>query len=132
MSHLVAHDPDERSTLRLIATDLYEVWLLGWTPGQQVELHDHGPSHAAFRVVEGSLTELEPNPPKLRRRLLTTGSRRTVPSGTVHDVLNDSPAMATSIHAYSPPLSAMTFYDATATRVLRSERVEPIAPCWTA
>ena len=51
-----------------------------------------------------------------------------VPSGTVHDVLNDSPAMATSIHAYSPPLSAMTFYDATATRVLRSERVEPIAP----
>ena len=79
-------------------------------------------------MVEGNLTELEPNPPKLRRRLLTTGSRRIVPSGTVHDVLNDSLAMATSIHAYSPPLSAMTFYDATATQVVRAERVEPIAP----
>ncbi|MDQ6696499.1 MAG: cysteine dioxygenase family protein [Actinomycetota bacterium] len=127
-THLVAHDADDRSTLRLIANELYEVWLLGWTPGQRVELHDHGPSHAALRVVEGTLTELEPGGRGLRRRTLATGSRRTVASGTVHDVLNASCTAATSIHAYSPPLSSMTFYDATATRPLRSERVEPAAP----
>lgn len=126
--HLVAHDAIERSTLRLIATNLYEVWLLGWTPGQRVEFHDHGPSHAAFRVVEGTLTELEPGMHDVRRHRLVAGSRRTVPSGTVHDVLNSSSTAATSIHAYSPPLSSMTFYDATATRPLRSERVEPMAP----
>lgn len=125
-SDLVAHDPDQRSTFRLIATDLYEVWLLGWTPGQRVDLHDHGPSHGAFRVVEGTLTEIEPGPARLHRRHLGDGSGRMVPSGTVHDVLNDSLGPATSIHAYSPPLSSMTFYDATATRPLRSERVEPV------
>jgi predicted metal-dependent enzyme (double-stranded beta helix superfamily) len=129
-SPFVAHDPDERSTLRLIATVDYEVWLLGWTPGQRVDLHDHGPSHAAFRVVEGTLTEIEPGLHGLHRRALAAGSRRMVASGTVHDVLNESPRSATSLHAYSPPLSAMTFYDPTATRPLRSERVEPTAPVW--
>ncbi len=39
---LVGHDADEGAALRLIATGLYEVWLLGRTPGQRVELHDHG------------------------------------------------------------------------------------------
>jgi predicted metal-dependent enzyme (double-stranded beta helix superfamily) len=126
--HLVVHDASDRATLRLIATDCYEVWLLGWTPGQRVELHDHGPSHAAFQVVEGTLTELEPGPRGLARRIRTTGSRRAVPSGTVHDVLNASSTPATSLHAYSPPLSSMTFYDPSATRPLRSERVEPTAP----
>lgn len=51
-----------------------------------------------------------------------------MPSGTVHDVLNESTAAASSIHAYSPPRSAMTFYDATARRPVRFERVEPAEP----
>jgi Cysteine dioxygenase type I len=127
-AHLVEHDPGQRSTLRLVATDLYEVWLLGWTPGQHVELHDHGPSHAAFQVVDGTLTELVREHGGIRRLTVGVGSRRTVPSGTVHDVLNDSSSVATSVHAYSPPLSAMTFYDATATRPLRSERIAPTMP----
>lgn len=125
---LVDHDADERAALRLIATGLDEVWLLGWTPGQRVELHDHGPSHAAFRVVGGTLTELARGPRGLSRNSLMSGSRRAVPSGTVHGVLNESSTAATSIHAYSPALSSMTFYDATATRALRSERVEPTVP----
>lgn len=79
-------------------------------------------------MVEGDLIELEPGPAGLRRRALATGSRGTVPSGTVHDVLNDSAAPASSIHAYSPPLSGMTFSDHMATRPVRSERVEPVAP----
>ena len=127
-SHLVVHDPQERLCVRLIATDLYEIWLLGWTPGQSVDLHDHGPSHAAFRVVEGQLTEVKPGLLGLRRQTLVAGSRRRLASGTVHDVLNDSPAPATSIHAYSPPLSVMTFYDRTASMKLRSEPVNSEAP----
>jgi predicted metal-dependent enzyme (double-stranded beta helix superfamily) len=125
-SRLVTHDPRERSNVRLIGSELYEVWLLGWTPGQRVELHDHGPSQAAIRVVEGELTELEYAGAGLTRRTLPTGSRRTVPSGTLHDVLNESATIATSIHAYSPPLSVMTFYDPTSARPVRSEAVEPV------
>jgi hypothetical protein len=29
----------------------------------------------------------------------------------VHDVGNPGPAVATSLHVYSPPLSTMTFYE---------------------
>ena len=35
---------------------------------------------------------------------------RWVPPGAVHDVSNPHLAPAVSIHAYSPPLSQMTFY----------------------
>ena len=38
----VAHDASERVRIRLLSTPAYEVWLLGWTPGQAVGLHDHG------------------------------------------------------------------------------------------
>src|SRR6266511_2315889 len=47
----VLHNPDERARVRLLATPAYEVWLLGWTPGQAVGLHDHGGANAAFVVV---------------------------------------------------------------------------------
>lgn len=126
-SRHVAHDAEERTTVRLIGSDLYEVWLLGWAPGQGVELHDHGPSDAAFGVVEGELVELEPARGRLERRVLRAGDRRCVPSGTVHDVLNASPAPATSIHAYSPPLSGMTFYDSIDIRPVRFEPVQRVA-----
>ncbi len=35
----------------------------------------------------------------------------TVPAGHLHDVRNRSPRNATSIHAYSRPLTSMGFYD---------------------
>src|SRR3954465_9853459 len=53
----VAHDRHERVRRRLLATPLYEVWLLGWTPGQSVGLHDHGDANGAFVVVDGQLVE---------------------------------------------------------------------------
>ena len=53
----VVHDGVERARVRLLATPVYEVWLLGWTPGQSVGLHDHGDANGAFVVVDGTLTE---------------------------------------------------------------------------
>ena len=53
----VAHDHNERTRVRLLATSAYEVWLLGWTPGQSVGLHDHGGANGTFVVVDGTLTE---------------------------------------------------------------------------
>src|SRR3954469_10615472 len=53
----VAHDPHERVRRRLLATPAYEVWLLGWTPGQAVGWHDHGDANGAFVVVDGELAE---------------------------------------------------------------------------
>jgi hypothetical protein len=37
---IVRHDPHRRWYTRLANTDTVEVWLLGWTSGQQVPAHD--------------------------------------------------------------------------------------------
>jgi Cysteine dioxygenase type I len=125
---LVRHDPDGRRPVRLIATERYEVWVIGWTTGQHVRLHDHGASAGAFVVTEGELTELlpdrRPSAGGVVERTLGTGRLRHLAVGTVHDVTNRAAAPATSIHAYSPPLTSMTYYDA----ALRPAGTEPVAP----
>ncbi len=106
------HHPDRRGQVQLLATRQFEVWLLGWWPGQRVDLHDHGDSDAAFRVVLGELVDVRLVGDELIHHPLTMGHTRRAPRGTVHDVVNTSVGVATSIHAYSPPLTAMNFYTA--------------------
>lgn len=104
------HHPDRRGQVKLLATRQFEVWLLGWWPGQHVDLHDHGDSDAAFRVVLGELVDVRLDGDDLVRHPLIEGVTRHAPRGAVHDVINTSSQVATSIHAYSPPLTAMNFY----------------------
>lgn len=122
------HDADDRAKVRLVATDIYEVWLLGWCPGQSVEPHDHGDANAAFVVLEGDLVEIEVVGHRLRRRTLRAGGRRQVAAGTVHDVLNLSAAPASSLHVYSPPLSRMGFYDPVSLQPTRTDLVGWVEP----
>ena len=123
--------PDGRSAVRIVRAECYEVWVLGWWPGQSVELHDHGDSHAAFTVVEGGLVEVTARPRGGIDRLeLTVGDSRIVPAGTRHDVLNLAGGPATSIHVYSPQLTSMTFFDAIDQRRLRSEVVDDAGAVW--
>src|SRR5579871_2269404 len=70
---VVRHDPAGRRPVRLLATDRYEAWVIGWKPGQGVDLHDHGPSAGALAVVEGELTELVPRRGRLVPRVLEAG-----------------------------------------------------------
>ena len=81
-----AHDPDERVRLRLLATPAYEVWLLGWTPGQSVGLHDHGDANGAFVVVDGELTETSVVAGRLVDEARTAGAIGRIPVGALHDV----------------------------------------------
>lgn len=109
---VVHHDTECRRPVRLLATERYEVWVIGWTPGQGVELHDHGGSAGTFVVTSGTLTELLPRPGAAPvERSLESGRVRHVPVGAVHDVVNRADGPATSIHVYSPPLTSMTYYD---------------------
>ena len=107
----VDHDPLSRTAVRLVATDVYEAWLLGWTPTQRVELHDHGGANAAFVVLEGELTEISLAASGPTAERLGVDAVGTVPAGVVHDVLNPGPSNATSLHVYSYPLRTMTFFD---------------------
>lgn len=125
----VRHDPDGREPVRLIGTERYEVWVIGWTTGQNVRVHDHGDSTGAFVVTEGELTEVFPSGAgDVVERTLGTGRLRHLALGTVHDVVNRATAPATSIHVYSPPLTSMTYYHADTLEPVETKSIDEEGP----
>jgi hypothetical protein len=107
----VRHETSLRRYVRLSWTPEYEVWLLCWSAGQAVELHDHGGSAGAFVVVQGALHEQHLDGTIQRPIRCSRGVVRRFSAGHVHTVSNPGPGVATSIHAYAPPLRSMTFYE---------------------
>ena len=138
--HRVRFDATDRWSMRLHADDDLDVWLISWTPDQSTALHDHGGSAGALTVVDGRLTELTAAPSDLHRLVrheLVPGGVRTFGPRHVHDVVNAGAAPSVSVHAYSPPLRAMTYYATGAyglrkIRTLLTDAPEPAAPIITA
>jgi quercetin dioxygenase-like cupin family protein len=111
-AHLVRFGTDgDRWWTRLHGDDSVDVWLLTWLPGQATDLHDHGDSAAAFAITRGRLEEVRAQRDGLVQSTVhQEGEVTWVPAGAVHDVAAvDVPAV--SIHAYSPPLRWMTYFD---------------------
>lgn len=131
---------DQRWFTRLHGDDELDVWLISWAPGHPTELHDHGGSLGALTLVSGSLDEFRWDGDLLRRRRLDAGDQAAFPLGWVHDVVwapsASGPAVIAgasgptpieptlSVHAYSPPLTAMSYYEITAPGTLRRQRTE--------
>ncbi|GAB3263035.1 hypothetical protein GCM10027425_27300 [Alteromonas gracilis] len=122
----VAHFGTEDRWHRRIHSDAdVDVWLISWTTEQGTELHDHGGSAGAFTVVEGSLQEWVWSgiDPDAAGELVahTRDERETVAFGPdyVHDVRNPHDRPAVSVHAYSPPIRLMHYYDASGPALLR-------------
>jgi quercetin dioxygenase-like cupin family protein len=108
--HTVQIDP-ERRWYRLLRSDAYtDVWLISWATEQTAELHDHAGSLGALTVVSGCLEEQRWVGDGLRSRQVRAGRSLGFPLGHVHDVGNPHAAPAVSVHAYSPPLTAMSYY----------------------
>ena len=104
----------QRRWVRLLATHSYEAWLIGWPPGTGLELHDHGESSAGLCVVSGVLEErhvLRHSWGQAVTRRLVAGDTVAFDSAHVHAVRNDGDIEALSVHVYSPPLAAMTFFE---------------------
>jgi cysteine dioxygenase type I len=110
--HQVVVDPRRRWYNLLRSDDSVDVWLITWATEQFAELHDHGDSLGALTVVGGDLTEDRwvARPAGLRRRRLGTGRTATFGRGYVHEVSNPGAEPAISVHAYSPPLTTMSYY----------------------
>jgi quercetin dioxygenase-like cupin family protein len=108
--HPVHIDPLRRWYQLLRADDFVDVWLISWATEQAAELHDHAGSLGALTVVSGELLEQRWVGDGLRPRRLRAGRSAGFPLGHVHDVGNPAPAPAVSVHAYSPPLTAMSYY----------------------
>lgn len=112
---LVMFSTDERWFHRLELTEEYEIWLLSWLPSQHTGFHDHGEAAGAFAVAQGELQETlaGPGSRELRRRPAVQGTVRAFGERHLHDMGNVSAAPAISVHAYSPPLTAMRRYEMT-------------------
>lgn len=110
---------DERWFTRLLGDDEHDVWLISWVPQRATELHDHGGSLGALTVVSGAFIETRWDGDTLRERRLEAGDQAGFPLGWVHDVVwapqtsfaqNPAPTPTLSVHAYSPPLTAMSYH----------------------
>jgi predicted metal-dependent enzyme (double-stranded beta helix superfamily) len=110
---LVMFSTNERWFSRLELTEDYEIWLLSWLPGQRTGLHDHGEATGAFAIAQGELQETlaRPGSRQLRHRPARQGTVRYFGERHLHDMANVSAAPAISLHAYSPPLTAMRRYE---------------------
>jgi rhodanese-related sulfurtransferase/mannose-6-phosphate isomerase-like protein (cupin superfamily) len=86
----------------------HDIWAISWMPGQSTGYHDHGESAGAFVVATGILEEHRPGEPTF---VIEPGQPHAFGPDYAHDVRNVSLAPAVSIHAYSPPLSAMNEYE---------------------
>lgn len=130
---------DDRWFVRLHGDDEVDIWLISWVPGHRTELHDHGGSLGALTLLSGSLDEFRWDGERLRRRRLEAGDQAAFPLGWVHDVLWAPTAAARSgkpravpppadptlsVHAYSPPLTVMSYYEVTEQKTLRRKRTE--------
>jgi hypothetical protein len=118
----------ERWYTRLHGGDEVDIWLISWVAERSTELHDHGGSLGALTVLSGSLAETRWDGEALRHRRLGAGDQAAFPLGWVHDVVRApgpgkvKPTL--SVHAYSPPLTAMSYYEVTERKTLRRKRTE--------
>jgi predicted metal-dependent enzyme (double-stranded beta helix superfamily) len=104
----------ERRYERLLCTEAYEVWVIGWPPGTGLEPHDHGGSAGALHVVQGLLAERVLDPVGLAtrdRRVIHAGGGVAFGEDHVHEVTNPGPEPAVSVHVYAPRLGTMRYYD---------------------
>ena len=108
---LVRFWADERHCASFYADEHVGIWVISWLPGQDTGFHDHAGSHGAVAVVEGCVREERPAWGPLARVLDARASEAfAFGDADIHRVyaVGDEPAV--TVHAYSPPLHAMTVY----------------------
>src|SRR5216683_921671 len=115
--------------LPLLRSNSCDIWLLAWVGGQDTDWHDHGGSSGSFAAAQGWLTEQYrvPSGQRIARRRLRAGESVAFGPAHVHDVAHGGGA-ASSVHAYSPPLVAMTYYAATDHGLMARETVAVDGP----
>jgi rhodanese-related sulfurtransferase len=127
---LVVEVPGERWYLPLHRTETCDIWLLAWQPGQDTDWHDHGGSSGSLCVADGILSEQlrTGGGHRVRTRRLSASELIFFGPAHVHNVGHAGDAPAVSIHAYSPPLVTMTYYDLTPGGLVANETVAVTSP----
>lgn len=117
---------DSRWFTRIHGDERLDIWLISWVPGHATELHDHGDSLGALTVLSGALDEFHWDGAQLAQHRLNAGDQASFSRGWVHDVVwaPSDPGPTLSVHAYSPPLVEMSYYDVADDDTLRRQRTE--------
>ncbi|HWB22239.1 MAG TPA: cysteine dioxygenase family protein [Gaiellaceae bacterium] len=119
----VSHDPNQRNYTQLYRDPQLDIWLICWTNQQDTGFHDHDRSAGAVQIVEGELVEdrFEFSGSTLRETSTThrEGATFDFDASHVHRLRHHLGAVATSIHAYSPALWRMGYYDPDPAGLLR-------------
>lgn len=120
-------DEESRWHVRLLCDDQVDIWLISWTEEQGTQLHDHGGSSGAFTVVSGTLNEAvwTPGVEILADVARSEGDSVIFAEHYVHDVRNVHAETAVSVHAYSPPLTRMNYYE------VEGHQLTRLASVWT-
>jgi hypothetical protein len=110
---LIVDDVQSRWWLLLHRFPNFEVKLLTWEKDQESDWHDHGGSSGVFAVTAGALAERYrgADAVSIASRTFEVGQHGTFGPNHIHDVLHVNGRPAVSVHAYSPPLTGLTFYD---------------------
>ena len=93
----------------VIATEVYEAWVIAWPSGTGLAMHDHGGARAAVRIVSGRLRERFRSDGSVQLRWLDAGAGHVLSAEHVHEVINVHDVEAISVHVYSPPIGDMGF-----------------------
>ncbi len=112
---LVVDDVTNRWWLLLYREANYEIRILSWERDQSSDWHDHGGSSGAFIFSAGTVIEYQRGADLIEVQSVRYGAGDYGSFGPehVHDMLYESGRPAVSVHAYSPPLKGLTFYDRT-------------------
>lgn len=121
--HLVVGSLDERHYVRLHRDRFSEIWLICWCPSQDTGFHDHDCSRGGVAVVAGAIRETLLGARGERpERVFVQGEAFSFGASHIHDVQYDGGDPAASLHAYSPPLGEMGFYEVASDGTLRRRR----------
>jgi predicted metal-dependent enzyme (double-stranded beta helix superfamily) len=128
-AEIVRFEASRRWYQRLLLAEDHEVWLLSWLPGQSTGFHDHGRAAGAFAVAQGQVRErtvAAGHGRPVRNLTVGRGSVRAFGPHYAHDVVNAFAEPAITVHAYSPPLTAMRRFELTESGLVHTstERAE--------
>ena len=140
----VAFDPS-RYTRNLVArSELFELLILCWSPGQRSPIHDHQGQRCWMAVLEGEIEEAQyPMPEAGRPAPMRSFAKKTFASGDVafinddiglHDIAPTTGRPAVSLHLYAGPIETCRSFDprtgACSTRELFYDSIDgrPVPP----
>ncbi len=115
-SDLVRHDPDTRYFNHLYRDVNLDIWLICWLDTQDTGYHDHDVSSGAVYIIEGSLCEDyfhrdDAGWIDVRTRERRAGEVFHFDASSIHGLRHADGPPATSLHAYSPALWRMGYYE---------------------